>query len=217
MPVPAAPQNETRLTVKERVYHTLLEWIVDGTLAPGEKLSDIEIARYFSASRTPVREAMQLLADQRLIDVVPGKESKVAPIDLEQAKSNYLLMGNLNAVALDMCAPSLDTAFLDRLAALHQQMQEAVQKGEYSRVRELDREFHFAFFELAGNYFLTSFFRTLYTHCIRIENLYFSQENGFSRSVRRHDTILRALRANDLATARQELLCNWTDTVIELD
>lgn len=213
MPVPAAPLNETRLTVKERVYNTLLEWIVEGTLLPGEKVSDVEIARYFSASRTPVREAMQLLADQRLIDVVPGRESKVAPIDPGQARSNYLLMGNLNAVALDMCAGRLDRAFLDRLGEIHREMARAAAAGDSRRVRELDRGFHFAFFELADNYFLTSFARTLYTHCIRIENLYFASEHDRSGSLRQHGQILQALEAGDLPAARQLLVQNWTDTV----
>ncbi|MBS4786069.1 MAG: GntR family transcriptional regulator [Clostridiales bacterium] len=213
MPVPAAPLNETRLTVKERVYNTLLEWIVEGTLLPGEKVSDVEIAQYFSASRTPVREAMQLLADQRLIDVIPGRESKVAPIDPDQARSNYQLMGNLNAVALDMCARRLDGNFLARLRELHAEMSRAAAAGDFRRVREVDREFHFTFFHQADNYFLVSFARTLYTHCVRIENLYFSRENDYSESLRQHEQILRALEAGELEEARRRLIQNWTDTV----
>ena len=54
MPIPTAPQAETRCTIRERIYQTLLNWIVDGTLQPGEKILDTEIAKYFATSRTPV-------------------------------------------------------------------------------------------------------------------------------------------------------------------
>lgn len=150
---------------------------------------------------------------QRLIDVIPGRESKVAPIDPDQARSNYQLMGNLNAVALDMCARRLDGNFLARLRELHAEMSRAAAAGDFRRVREVDREFHFAFFHQADNYFLVSFARTLYTHCVRIENLYFSRENDYSESLRQHEQILRALEAGELEEARRRLIQNWTDTV----
>ena len=67
MPIPVKQQAEERLTAKALVYKTLREWITDGTLQPGEQIYDQEIAKYFNVSRTPVREAMQLLADQKQI------------------------------------------------------------------------------------------------------------------------------------------------------
>ena len=86
MPIPLKTEPQVPQTARQRVYSQLKKWIVNGTLTPEEKISDLELANYFSVSRTPVREAMQLLADQRLIQIFPGKESRVAPIDLEQAR-----------------------------------------------------------------------------------------------------------------------------------
>lgn len=94
MPLPKSNQPKPPRTAKERIYQTLLEWIIDGTLAPGEKLNDSEISKFFNVSRTPVREAMQLLSDQRLIDIYTEKASIVSPIkqqdrgaDLRPAKT----------------------------------------------------------------------------------------------------------------------------------
>ena len=62
MPIPPAQKDAApRTTAKERVYRTLRQWIIDGTMEPGERLNDVELAQYFSVSRTPVREAIQLL------------------------------------------------------------------------------------------------------------------------------------------------------------
>ena len=81
MPIPKMPSKSVPLTAKERIYSELKEWIVDGTLKEREKLSDREIANYFSVSRTPVREALQLLSEQKLVSIYPGRESLVAPAD----------------------------------------------------------------------------------------------------------------------------------------
>lgn len=215
MPIPKNADSTPRLTAKEWVYNTLLEWITDGTLQPGEKLSDMEIAGYFSVSRTPVREALQLLADQRLVEVVPGRESRVAPIDLEQAKSNYLLMGSLNAVALDLCAGQIDDSFLARLKVLNEAITHALDAGAPEEARRQDRLFHQAFFDLAGNHFLSSFADTLYVHCLRLENLYFSQGQTLP-SIGTHAEVITALEGGDLAAAREAVIRNWTDTVQHL-
>lgn len=217
MPIPTTPLKEPKRSAKARVYETLLDWIADGTLQPGERLSDIEIANYFSFSRTPVREALQLLADQRLVDIFPGRESRVAPIDFGQAASNYFLMGRLNAVALELCRDRLEEEHLNRLEELNRGMWEALRREDYRAVRQGDREFHFLFFTLADNYFLLSAAQNLYTHCIRIENLYFSQGNDFSQSLELHDRIIAALREGDMEGAGELLTRNWTDTVERLE
>ena len=56
MPIPAEQKPMVRTTARERVYKTLQQWIVNGTLLPEERLNDVELARYFSVSRTPVRQ-----------------------------------------------------------------------------------------------------------------------------------------------------------------
>ena len=57
MPIPLVQKGAIpRTTAKERIYHTLRQWIIAGTLEPGERLNDVELAHYFSVSRTPVRE-----------------------------------------------------------------------------------------------------------------------------------------------------------------
>lgn len=213
MPIPTAPASEPRQTVREKIYNTMLEWIVNGTLQPGEKILDTEIAQYFSASRTPVREAIQLLADQRLIEITPGRASRVAPIDLELARSNYLLMGKLNALAAELAGSRLDKAFLSGLRLRLAEMNSAVEQGDYKGIITADYAFHYAFFEEAGNPFLKDFFRNLYAHCLRIETLYFSRGNDFSESVRQHTMILDALSAGDLPAAQVVLTENWTHTI----
>ena len=55
MPIPKQAPYEAPKSAKMRIYEALREWIIDGTLQPGEKILDSEISQYFSVSRTPVR------------------------------------------------------------------------------------------------------------------------------------------------------------------
>ena len=92
MPIPVKKESLPRTTAKERIYTTLRQWIIDGTLEPDERLNDVELAQYFAVSRTPVREALQLLREQKLVNVVPSSGTYVAPIDLQDMRYVYELL-----------------------------------------------------------------------------------------------------------------------------
>ncbi len=216
MPIPAKPLNEPRLTAKDRVYNTLLEWITEGTMRPGEKIMDTEIAAYFSVSRTPVREALQLLADQKLIDIIPNRESIVSEIHPDEVRDNYELIGRLNCLAMGKDEDRISESFLQKLADINDRMKKAADAGRRKDVRILDKQFHQQFFDLADNYFLTKFFATLYTHCLRIETLYFTDPEDSAGSIRQHEEIISFLRKGDMKKAQKAMLRNWTDTIQNL-
>ena len=65
MPIPQKVMPINRPTIREEVYNTLLNWITEGKLAPGEKLLDKDVAANLGVSRTPVREAFRRLEDRR--------------------------------------------------------------------------------------------------------------------------------------------------------
>ena len=73
MPIPERPQALQRQSAKSVVYQTVCDWIITGVMKPGEKILDSELASYFNVSRTPVREALQLLQNQKLVCVIPGR------------------------------------------------------------------------------------------------------------------------------------------------
>ena len=79
MPIPKKDSALQRKSAKDLVYETLCDWIMRGEMMPGEKLLDTELAAYFDVSRTPVREALQMLEAQKLIKVTPGREMLPSP------------------------------------------------------------------------------------------------------------------------------------------
>lgn len=214
MPIPLKTEPQVPQTARQRVYSQLKKWIVNGTLTPEEKISDLELANYFSVSRTPVREAMQLLADQRLIQIFPGKESRVAPIDLEQARYTYQLTAQLYATAVEFAFPFIKESDCLGLEKLNQKFAWACNQRDYEQAHMYDRQFHSYFLNVCPNDFLSSFLDTVDCHVERIETLYFKNLGDIrSDSVTQHNAIIRAFREHDLEKTVAATKHNWLQTL----
>src|SRR4051794_41863305 len=81
MPVPERNEPLERDLLRDRAYHALRDAIVDGTLAPGERLRDAELTRWLGLSRTPVREALARLELDGLVETPPPRVTRVTPPD----------------------------------------------------------------------------------------------------------------------------------------
>ena len=138
MPIPKKTETINRTTAKERVYTILQQWIVDGTLEPGERLNDADLAKYFSVSRTPVREAIQMLNEQKLVEIVPSSGTFVAPINQEDIKHVYQLLGGLQALALKLCIGTVTAEDLEHLNSLNENFLRCAQMGAVPATIEAD-------------------------------------------------------------------------------
>ena len=212
MPIPVQTSFEAPKSAKIRIYEALREWIIDGTLQPGEKILDSEISQYFSVSRTPVREAMQMLAEQKLIDVRPGKESRISEIDIVDIPQTYKMLAELHSTAIDFAFDKIEGAVIERLRNANRSIQEAYRNHDIKGCRGYDKEFHDIIVELAGNDFLKSFCETLNSHAARIENIYFSKITDMDELICEHNAIIAALDERDLPRAKEYMRANWLHT-----
>ena len=213
MPIPVRKQAEERLTAKALVYKTLREWIVDGTLQPGEQIFDQEIAKYFSVSRTPVREAMQLLADQKLIEIQPGKESRVAAFDYEEIEKSYVILAELHVLALQFAWNSLTQEDIRKMEEVNEALKSRKNLADQHKAQSLDKEFHDTIVGKAGSDFLQSFTDMLHIQVLRIENLYFEEESNYEESWKVHEKILQAVKEKNEEAACAAMRENWLRTI----
>ena len=107
MPVPQGRGVIHRKSARQAVYETVCDWIITGVLEPGEKILDSELGEYFSVSRTPVREALQLLQSQKLVLVMPGRATVVAPLDTQDIEKCYRPLADLEALAAELACGKL--------------------------------------------------------------------------------------------------------------
>lgn len=213
MPIPNQKTTHIRMTAKERIYTTLQEWIVEGTLLPGERLNDTELAEYFSVSRTPVREALQLLTEQKLVQVVPSSGTYVAPIDKEELHHVYALLIDLQMFAVRLSIERITDADLAQLEKLNEAFHHCEQAGNISDTINADSAFHLYFCKIAGNSYLTQFSEALFIHTRRNENLYFREASKLETSYQSHKQLLEALKEKNLERALQEVQRNWAFSI----
>ena len=95
MPIPEKIRPISRSSMREEVYRTLLMWIMEGELRPGEKLLDKELAEKMGVSRTPVREALRRLEDKNLVESSANRWTRVTDISVEEPAMIYPIIWTL--------------------------------------------------------------------------------------------------------------------------
>lgn len=210
MPIPEKKSDRQPKTAKELVYTKVREWIINGTLQPQEKISDQEISQYFSVSRTPVREAIQMLSDQKLVDIYPGKETRVSPVNMEETISTYRIMAELHALALEFAFPKITQETLSQLRKIDQSFAAAAKKRNVEEAGMYDQRFHNTILNISDTYFIAEFSDILKSHIQRIENIYYKENDSISFET--HENIITALEAHDLINAKEAMRNNWIHT-----
>ncbi|MDR8398337.1 GntR family transcriptional regulator [Paraburkholderia sp. USG1] len=131
----------------EEVYRVLLDAISDGSLAPGTRLTQEEIAEQFAVSRSPVLQALRLLKKDGLVQDAPGRGLLVAPLDIEWISMLYEVRGALDALAARLAAQR--GGKID--AALIAQGRRTSKGKDVKAMIDADIAFHNAIYHASGN------------------------------------------------------------------
>lgn len=134
-----------RLSLREEVYQTLKHNIVMLEFQPEQKLQDKELAEQFGVSRTPVREALKRLEDEGLVQTTPGSSTKVAPLNLEEAKQSFIVVAALHALAAKLACTSLQEEDMGELIKHNQSLEHAIKTRNVLKAIEADEAFHSVF------------------------------------------------------------------------
>ena len=179
----------------------LRQQIVEGALEPGRRLSERDIGARLGVSRTPLREALRLLAGERLVEVLPRRGARVAPLDSAVVEDVYPVLACLERLAADMaCRNVADDALAD-LAAVAEKMRGARSRKDRRRFFALSRDFHEAVLAAAGNDTLRQLQRQLSGQVQRARFLSLESDRDWDEALREHTVLLAALRKRNGAAA----------------
>lgn len=209
MPIPKKNKPFIRENARDRILHQLYQWLVDGTLKPEERIYDEELSEYFNVSRTPVREALQILNQKHLVEVLPSKCTRVAPITIEETQQTFPLYANLQCIALKFAFPKVNQEFVVKLKELNDKLMCAFSTQSSQAIQSADRDFHWAIINLADNKYLSDMIEELEIHIYRAENYFFAYKERSLQSVSDHKKIIQALAENDLESAVELMYQNW--------
>ncbi|MGF9916745.1 GntR family transcriptional regulator [Paenibacillus ehimensis] len=194
MPIPKNFSAPVRMSAKERAFSQIQRWIIDGTLQPGEKLLDAELAETLSVSRTPIREAFQLLEVQGLVSMHPGKETRVTLIEKEDILKMYPTLAALHGLAAEEAVKWMNSEQVETLKQLNSDFRNAIETGQPYKAMELDEQFHNLIVEMSENPYIASFGASLQIHIRRFKYVFLKQAITTTlASADEHDLIIKAL------------------------
>ncbi|OWA35483.1 GntR family transcriptional regulator [Saccharibacillus sp. O16] len=207
MPIPTGFATPHRLSAKQRAFQQLQEWIIDGTLQPGEKLNDAELANALGVSRTPVREALQLLNVEGFVAMNPGVSTQVTEVDGEDITKILPPLAALQSLAAELAASRITPDGVEELRRLNAEFGEALSKGDTAYALKLDEEFHGVIVELAENSYLANTISTYQSH---VRRLFFHNSIILTQdSVEDHESLIRLLEAGKGEEAAAIARLNW--------
>jgi DNA-binding GntR family transcriptional regulator len=197
-----------RTSLADGAYAVLLEAIVTGTLAPGSRIRDGELAAQLQTSRMPVREALKRLDAEGLVETVPNRETRVAPIRAERAAQAFPVVAALQALATRLGVPALSAADDERMESLDRERARALREGDVLAAIELDDAFHGVVLAAARNDELVRALDRLMPQIRRLDVLHFGRlaREGAGRD---HAELLAACRRRDAHTAAELVEANF--------
>ena len=154
-------------TMVEQAYRAILDAICDGTLEPGERLTQESVAQKLSVSRQPVGQALLLLKQQKFLVDAGRRGLMVAPLDREFMRWIYELRIGLEPLAASLAAQHATPAQLARGEALVAEGQQLVRGGSVGQLIEADMKFHMYLYEASGNQLFVDTMGQLWNHLRR--------------------------------------------------
>lgn len=197
-----------RRSLRERVYVTLLEAIVAGDLAPGARVRDEELASELGVSRTPVREALQRLEDEWLVQTFPGSLTRISPLDIRDARDVAPIVAVLHALAIRLAVPRLTAGDLAGLYAAADDLRNASLAGDETGVLAADERFFDLVVRVADNEALR---RALDRHQPRLRRLALVHRGTLPGVpfVHQHEEIMLAVERRDANAAASRVEEHW--------
>ncbi|MBI4921257.1 MAG: GntR family transcriptional regulator [Devosia nanyangense] len=188
-------------TSAEEIRRDLASRIIGGILAPGVALDETLLAAEFAVSRTPVREALRLLAASGLVDQRPHAKALVAKPDAEALAGMFEVMGYLEALCAGLSALAMKAPEREALDALHQEMAGIVHAGDAARYAEANDAFHTAIYEGAHNGYLNDITRSTRQRLQPFRRAQFGARGRLARSHAEHGAVVEAILRGDREAA----------------
>jgi DNA-binding GntR family transcriptional regulator len=209
----------TRVQLHAQVEQRLRNMLVEGRIQPGDKLNERELCDQLRVSRTPLREAIKLLAAEGMVDLLPNRGAIAVKLSETDVMDTFEVLAELEGLAGDLAAQRATEQEISELKAMHYEMLACFARGELPTYYRLNAAIHSAFNEAARNPVLKKSYSAINARvqCLRFRtNLY---EAKWKLAVKEHDRMVECLVARDSAGLRAVMsqhVCNKRDTVLEL-
>ena len=208
-----------RQVLHQAVAVRLRQRIVEGQLAPGAKLNERELSESLQVSRTPLREAIKMLAAEGLVELLPNRGAVVVQMSAQDVADTFELIAGLEGQSGELAAERIGEAQLVEIRALHFEMRAAFTRRDLATYYRLNALIHGHINAAAGNRALTQTWANVNA---RLQSLRFRSnfdEAKWKRAMKEHDRMIELLAARDAVALRALMvthLLHKRDAVLEL-
>ena len=129
-------------TMSEYIYNSLKTSIMNNELKANQRINEKELSNSFHVSRTPVREAVLMLAAEGFVSIDSYKRALVKKISFEELKEILVVLGNLDSIAIGLVIEKITPDIIDRLEKITQKMKKYCNTKSAEKYMKLNEEFH---------------------------------------------------------------------------
>lgn len=193
----------------ERAYRALEEAIVTLALAPGEVVSEAQLSARLGIGRTPIREALQRLARERLVRILPRRGIIVAAVEVGEQLRLLEVRREIERLIARTAARRADAAQRDRFRAVAEGMEQAAAENDETAFLRLDRELNLLVLEASRNEFAAAAMALMHGLSRRFWFIHGRRSAGLPEAAAVHAGLARAIaegRPEAAAAASDRLL-----------
>lgn len=188
--------------IKRRYLHDevaarLRDLILNGELEPRERINETELCERFGISRTPLREALKILATEGLLELLPNRGARVGSVGEAEVNEILEVVAGLEALAAEFACACATDAEIDAVEAKTLMMERAFQRGDDRAYFTLNREIHELIIGAARNVTLAGIYLNLSSRIQRMRYTAHKTPEQWKRAMDEHLEIARLFRARD--------------------
>lgn len=194
--------------LREVVFETLREAIIQGDLSPGERLMEVQVAEELGVSRTPVREAIRKLELEGLVVMVPRKGAYVADISLRDLSDVFEVRRALEGLAAELAADRATDEEIEELERTLVKISDAIENNRVEDTVELDTQFHELLYAASRNERLRGILSQLREQIHRYRLQSWTRPNRARVAFEEHRAIVEAVAERNPELAKERAIAH---------
>jgi DNA-binding GntR family transcriptional regulator len=197
----------------EPAYRRLREEVLSGHLAPGARISQVQLARQYGMSRSPLREALRMLQREGLVEGALGKRSRIAPLNGPDLEQLYAIRIIVEGLAIRLTVASATDEQVEELRGHLDEMAAHQQSRDFDAWEVPHQAFHRALVGGGGERLIATA-EELSDHAGRYRRLFLQEPRAWSSAAAEHAAIFEAFAARKAAVAARELASHLAKTAL---
>ena len=190
-----------RRALQDEVVARIKRMIESGALLPGSRIPERQLCAQLGVSRTPLREAFQVLSARGILELQPGRGAVVRRLPPDEIDQMFEVLEVLEALAAERACGAMSDAALARVRTLHDRMMAAYRARNRTRFFALNEEIHDEIVRASGSPVLARVCASLGDQVRRIRYMSQITDAQWKIAVREHEAIIKSLEARDARAA----------------